>query len=332
MRVALVGAGRIGARHAMVVRDHPMVKELVIADTDPERARRVAGDLDVSALSRVDDAFQADAVVIAAATKAHPELIGKGARAGIPVFCEKPVASDLAASVAVLEEVEQTGAAVQIGFQRRFDTGYVAARDALRRGDLGELRRVHLVTADQEPPHADYIPTSGGVWRDCHVHDFDILRWVTGHEFVEVCAVGANRGAEFFAAAGDVDESAAVLTLDDQTLVTVQGSRYNGAGHDVRMELAGTRDTWAVGLSDQSPLRSAEEGVTFPGGERWSDFWHRFRSAYVAEIEAFVEYVAGARENPCTVADALEAFYVAEAATISREQGRAVRIEEVRPR
>ena len=332
MRVGLVGVGRIGASHAEVIRDHQLVSELVLADADGSRAARVADELGVKSIDSVQALFDSvDAVVVAAATEAHPDLILRGARAGLPVFCEKPVASDIAGGAAVLREVESLGARVQIGFQRRFDRGYAAARQALGRGDLGELRRMHVMTCDQEPPHADYIPRSGGIWRDCHVHDFDMIRWVTGREVVEVFSLGANRGAEFFGAAGDVDEAAAVLTLDDGTLVTLQGSRYNGAGHDVRMELAGTRATWAVGLDDRTPLRSAEPDVDFPDGEPWPNFWQRFLPAYVAEIEAFVEYAAGRRENPCTVAEALEAFYVAEAATLSREQHRPVAVEEVRP-
>ncbi len=330
MRIGLIGVGRIGAAHAQVVRDHAAVDELVVADADPGRARKVADELGVSAADDVEAAFTgAEAVVVATSTDAHPALVVKGVRAGVPVFCEKPVAPDIAGTVAVLREVESAGATVQVGFQRRFDAGYTAARAALQRGELGELRRVHLVTADQEPPHADYIPRSGGLFRDCHVHDFDILRWVTGREVGEVYASGANRGADFFAAAGDVDESAALLTLDDQTLVTLQGSRYNGAGHDVRMELAGTAGSFAVGLSERTPLRSTEVGVDFPGGEPWPDYWHRFLPSYVAELSAFVDLAAGRRDNPCTVADALAAFVVAEAATLSRQQHRVVRIEEV---
>src|SRR5690606_39809392 len=110
------------------------------------------------------------------------------------------------------------------------------------------LHRVHLITADPRPPAADYIPRSGGIYRDCHIHDFDILRWVTGREVDSVYATGATRGAAFFAEAGDVDTSAALLTMDDGTLFTLQGSRYNGGGSDERMELAGTLRTRAVGL------------------------------------------------------------------------------------
>ena len=332
MRVGLVGVGRIGASHARVVRDHPLVSDLLLVDADADRVREVADDLGVKTADDVDALVASvDALVVTAATDAHPALIVAGARAGLPVFCEKPVASDLGGGATVLREVERLGAAVQIGFQRRFDRGYGAARSALARGDLGGLRRMHVMTCDQEPPHADYIPRSGGIWRDCNVHDFDIIRWVTGREVLEVFAVGANRGADLFGVAGDIDESAAVLTLDDGTLVTLHGSRYNGAGHDVRMELAGTRATWAVGLDDRTPLRSAEPGVSFPAGVPWSNFWERFLPAYTAEIEAFLEYAAGGRDNPCSVAEALEAFYIAEAATLSREQHRPVLVQEVRP-
>jgi myo-inositol 2-dehydrogenase/D-chiro-inositol 1-dehydrogenase len=330
MRVALVGTGRIGSAHAEVVLAHPEVEQLVVADADGPRAAALADKLGIGH-APVEQALDgADAVVIAAATTAHPELILAASRRGLPVFCEKPVAADVATSVQVVEEVRASGVPTQIGFQRRFDAGYRAARDALRRGELGELRRVHALTADRVPPHASYIPTSGGIYRDCHVHDFDILRWVTGREVVEIYAVGSNRGADYFAAAGDVDESAALLTLDDGTLATLQGSRYNGGGHDVRMEIAGTEATWVVGLDEHAALVSAEPGVAFPDGDPWQDFWGRWTPAYVAEMNAFVDLALGRRESPCTVADALEAFYVAEAATRSRDEHRPVTVAEVR--
>lgn len=333
MRVGLVGTGRIGAEHARVVAAHPLVDEVVLADADHARAAAVAAPLGAKVAESVDALLgDVDAVVITAATAAHPDLIVRAAHAGLPAFCEKPVATDLAGSVRVLDEVARTGAVVQIGFQRRFDAGYVAARAAVQGGEIGELRRAHVLTADPAPPSAEYVPTSGGLWRDCTVHDIDALRFVTGREVVEVYALGSNRGADYFALSDDVDEAVALLTMDDGTLVTVQGSRYNGGGYDVRMELAGTAGTVVVGLDDRAPLRSAEPGVTFPDGRSWPGFWPRFLPAYRAEIEAFVELAAGRRDNPCSVAEALEAFYVAEAATRSRAEHRAVRVDEVRPR
>ena len=332
MRIGFLGVGRIGASHASAVARHPDVTSLVLADADPERARSVASQLDAEAVADVAAVLEAgvDAVVIATATNSHADLIVAGARAGLPVFCEKPVALDVPGTLRVLEEVRATGTPVQIGFQRRFDAGYVAAREALHSGQLGELRRVHAVTADPAPPHASYIPTSGGIYRDCLIHDFDILRWVTGREIVDVVAVGANRGASFFAEAGDVDETVVLLTLDDGTLATVQGSRYNGAGYDVRMEIAGTQGTIAVGLDEHAALRSAEPGTGFPTGAPHPTFWERFADAYAAEINAFLAVVRGERPSPCTVDEALDALYVAEAATLSRLEGRRVEIAEVR--
>jgi myo-inositol 2-dehydrogenase/D-chiro-inositol 1-dehydrogenase len=323
MRIGFLGVGRIGASHAAVVARHEAVTSLVVADADSERARAVADELGAESVADV-------AAVLAAGVDAIVVVIAAGARAGVPVFCEKPVALDVPGTLRVLDEVRAVGTPVQIGFQRRFDAGYVAARDALQSGRLGELRRVHAVTADPAPPHASYIPTSGGIYRDCLIHDFDILRWVTGREVVDVIARGVNRGARFFAEAGDVDETVVILTLDDGTLVTVHGSRYNGAGYDVRMEIAGTDATIAVGLDEHTALRSAEPGVEFPSGTPNPTFWERFADAYVAEINAFVEVVRGERPSPCGVEEALEALYVAEAATLSRLEGRRVEIAEVR--
>jgi myo-inositol 2-dehydrogenase / D-chiro-inositol 1-dehydrogenase len=330
MRIGFLGVGRIGRSHAAVVKNHPDVDSLVLGDADPQRARVAADELACEHVNAVHDIFAAgvDGLVIATATQAHADLIVAGVRAGLPVFCEKPVALDISENRRVLEEVRAAGTQVQIGFQRRFDRGYRAARDALRNGSVGEVQRVHVVTGDQAPPPAEFIAASGGIFRDCHVHDFDIVRWTTGREFVDVVAVGANRGAEFFRTGGDVDNAAAVLTLDDGTLVTLQGSRYNGAGHDVRMELAGTKATYAVGLDERTPITSTE-GTSFPDGDPWPNFWVRFTPAYVAEINAFVAVAQGETESPCTVEDALAALYVAEAAEVSMREGRRVEIAEV---
>src|SRR5690606_14803855 len=153
---------------------------------------------------------------------------------------------------------------------------------------------------------------------------------LTGREVDSVYATGANRGAAFFAEAGDVDTSAALLTMDDGTLVTLQGSRYNGGGYDVRMELAGTLRTRAVGLDPRAPLTSTE-GLQ-PPGEPWPDFVTRFRDAYEAELDAFLAAVEGDGESPCSIEDALAALLIAEAAELSRAEGRPVRVAEVASR
>lgn len=332
MRIAVLGAGRIGLAHVGTLQGKEGISELLIADLDPERARAAASSVGSTTAASIDEAISSkpDGILIAAPTSVHAGLILRAVRAGIPTFCEKPLALSLESTFAIVNEVERHEVPVQIGFQRRFDLGYRAAKEALEAGDIGELRRLHLLTCDPTPPPADFIPTSGGIYRDCHIHDFDILRWITGHEVDSIFATGANRGAAFFSEADDIDESAALLTLDDGTLATVQGSRHNGAGYDVRMELAGTRGNRSVGLDDRVPLTSAEPGVNFPNGAPWPNFQERFAAAYSAELAAFIQVVAGEVQSPCTPRDALEALYIAEAAELSRHEGRVVRLNEVR--
>jgi len=330
MRIGLAGVGRIGAYHAETLAALDDVQTLIVADADATRARAVAQKVGAQTAAGIDELLHSDldGLVIAAATDAHAPLLTRAIDAGIPAFCEKPVASDIEGTLAVLERAGD--APVQVGFQRRFDTGYRTARQALTDGQLGWVHTVRATTLDPAPPPAAYIAKSGGMFRDCSVHDFDIIRWVTGREIVEVYATGSNRGADFFAAAGDVDTLAAVLTLDDDSLATVSATRYNGAGYDVRLELLGSQDSVAVGLNDRLPLRSAEPGIERPTGVAYPNFMERFAPAYVAELTAFTDLVRTGGPSPCSVADALEAFYVAEACERSRRERRPVPLAEVR--
>ncbi|MFD1660284.1 Gfo/Idh/MocA family oxidoreductase [Streptomyces caeni] len=331
MRIGLIGAGRIGTFHAATLSRHREVGSLIITDVDTARAHALADRLGATAAPGVDEVFTwgVDAVVITAATSAHGELIGRAARSGLPVFCEKPVAVDLPDTLAALAEVDAAGTVLQMGFQRRFDRGYTAARAAVRSGRLGRLHTVRAMTADQAPPPAAYLPVSGGIYRDCLIHDFDALRWVTGREVVEVYATGSDAGGAMYREADDVDTAAAVLTLEDGTLATATATRANGAGYDVRMELAGELDTVAVGLDDRTPITSTEPAGPPPATKPWTGFLERFAPAYEAEAAAFVEVVCGKRRNPCDGREALQALRIAEAAERSRHERRPVGLGEI---
>jgi len=331
MRIGVAGVGRIGTFHAEILRDLAEVDSLVLADIQPDRAKQVAATLGVDWAETIDQLLSSglDGLVITAATDAHADLITRGVEQDIPVFCEKPVALDVPGTLAVVERVKNSAVPVQIGFQRRFDAGYTAARYAVASGQLGWVHTLRAGTLDPAPPPAAYIPHSGGIFRDCSVHDFDIIRWVTGREVTEVYASGANRGADFFREAGDVDTATALLTLDDGAFAAVSATRYNGAGYDVRLEVLGSRDSVSVGLDDRLPLGSAEPGVSFPAGEAYPDFMARFDVAYRRELSAFADIVAGRAPVTCSVFDALAAFSVAEACELSRREHRPVRMDEV---
>jgi len=331
MKIGLVGAGRIGAQHAATLSGLAEVDDVVITDADAGQARVVADKVGASAVETVEDLIAArpDGVVIAAPTGAHAELIRTFAAAGIPIFCEKPIALDVQGTRDVLAAVAESGARLHVGFQRRFDAGIAAVRDAIAAGELGFVHTLRSCTSDPTPPPAAYIKTSGGIFRDCAVHDYDAVRWVTGREVVEVYATGANQGDEFFTEYGDVDTAVATLTLDDGTLAICTATRYNGGGYDVRLEAHGSLKAVAAGINERSPI-VALDGPELVGVNPYTGFGDRFREAYAAELVAFTEFVAGRRDNPCSGEEALEALLVAEAAELSRAERRPVRIEEVR--
>jgi myo-inositol 2-dehydrogenase/D-chiro-inositol 1-dehydrogenase len=329
--VGLIGVGRIGVFHARTLNGLEGVSALTIADADPARALEVAAQLGVGAVETPEALVEAgvDALVIATATAGHAPLLRLAAAAGLPAFCEKPVALDLAAMDEVLVEVDRAGILVQIGFQRRFDAGYRAAYNAVAAGALGNLLVVRAATHDPSPPSEEYIATSGGIFRDLHIHDFDAVRYVTGQEVVEVYADGAVRETAWFERHDDVDTAVAVLRLSRGTLGILSGTRHDPLGYDVRLEVFGSGDSIAVGVDDRSPIRSVEPGAPPHSGAGYRNFLDRFEPAYRAELAAFVETVRDGGAGLCSLEEARAALLVALAADRSRAERRPISIEEV---
>jgi myo-inositol 2-dehydrogenase / D-chiro-inositol 1-dehydrogenase len=330
MRVGLLGAGRIGSLHAGLLSDRPEVDALVVGDLDAGRAEALAGELGAEC-GGIEEVLASglDVVVIAASTSAHAELIRAAVDAGIPAFCEKPIALGYEETLEVVEKVEAAGAVLQMGFQRRFDAGYVEAKRRIDEGLLGTLYSIRLATHDPDPPHEGYIQTSGGIFRDLHIHDFDVLRWLTGGEVEEVYATGSVRKFGIFAKYGDVDTSAALLRMEDGVVALLTGGRHDPLGYDVRAEIFGSGDSVAVGLDGRTPLRSVEPGVPYSGEGGYPNFQVRFEDAYRAELGHFLRLARGEAENPCTGREALEALRVAVAADISLAEQRPVSLSEV---
>src|SRR4051812_6928601 len=330
MRVAVLGAGRIGALHSRLLAEHPDVDSVVVADERPERAVEVAAAVhgEAAGISAAIDA--ADATGITAATSAHVELISTSLDAGAPCFCEKPIALDLGETAAVVDRVEREGAVLQIGFQRRFDHGYAEARRLVDSGEIGTLFTVRLATHDPDPPHEEYVAEAGGIFRDLHIHDFDSLRWVTGREAAEVYAAGVVREYRWFEEYHDFDTAAALIRMDDGVLAVLTGGRRDALGYDVRAELVGSEDSVAVGLDPATPVRSLE-----PGAEglfrdpRHANFAARFEPAYRAELSHFLDLARGRAENPCSARDALEALRLAVAADRSVAEGAPIAVADV---
>jgi myo-inositol 2-dehydrogenase/D-chiro-inositol 1-dehydrogenase len=331
MRLGLIGLGRIGAIHAETLSHLDGVDSLVVTDAVPVVTASVAEKFGAEAAESPAALISGgvDGIVIAAATDAHAELVKAGVDAGVPVFCEKPLSGVVDEAVAIADYVNASGVPVQIGYPRRFDPAYLAARNAVVNGDLGWVHTVRSTTLDPAPPPRGYIAVSGGIFRDCSVHDFDTVRWVTGREVVEVYATGSARGDDFFAELGDLATAQTLLTFDDGATAVVSNTRFNPRGHDVRLELHGTLDSVAAGWSEHTPLRILEQDSSWPSGRPWTFFMDRLADAFLAELTVFTEVVAGRRATPCTVDDALAVAWIAEAATLSVRQHRPVRIAEV---
>lgn len=336
MRIGLIGLGRIGSFHADTLASLDHVEELVVTDPVAAAVDAVTGRIGKATAVADPAALLAsgiDGVVIAAATNAHADLIRAALAQGVPTFCEKPVAGTIAESLAVQAAVAGSDVPVQIGYPRRFDPAFVAARDAVRSGELGRITTVRSTTLDPAPPPAAYLAVSGGVFRDCSVHDFDAVRWVTGQEVVEVYALGSvdpDAPADMYTANGDHSTVSALLTLSDGTIGVVSNTRTNGRGYDVRLEVHGVTDAVAAGLDEGLPLRSTHPGATWPTGPAHEFFMDRLAEAFRIELGAFTHVAAGRIDNPCTVEDAMGTAWTAEAATLSAKEHRPVTIAEVR--
>jgi myo-inositol 2-dehydrogenase / D-chiro-inositol 1-dehydrogenase len=327
LAVGVVGLGRIGTHHVQTLLALDGVS-VSVTDADPERARRVADEVGVRAVATPEALLESGvhALVIATSTPSHAPLIELAAASGVAAFCEKPVALDLPTLDRVRAAVDRAGIVLQVGFQRRFDAGYEAARVAVATGGVGRILVMRAATHDPAPPPAEYIAASGGIFCDLHIHDFDAVRFVSGEEITEVYADGAALDAPWVNELDDVDVAAAILRLSGGGLVLVSGTRRDPLGYDVRLEVFGTGDSIVVGQDARSPIRSVEPDAPGSPPAAYRDFWDRFESAYRQELAAFVETVRTGAPSPCSLEEARAALAIALAAERSRAERRPVSI------
>ena len=325
----MLGAGRIGALHARNLAGNIDNAHLVVVmDADPDAAQKAAygGAAVMESVQEVLEHPAVNAVLIASPTPLHAEQIKAAAGAGKAIFCEKPVALDLKSTQDALSAVQAATVPFQIGFNRRFDAGFREVARAIHAGELGRPEMFRSQSSDPTPPPESYVAVSGGIFVDSVIHDLDIARFMLG-DVARVTALGRVLVAPYMAAHGDIDTSILTVEFTSGAIGVVQNSRRTVHGYDLRVEVHGERGKLVTEAERATQVwKYGEAGIQ---GDYVYGFLERFRDAYRAEVQAFVDAVRAGEAPTPGAEDALEALRLALAATKSLKEKRPVEVSEI---
>ena len=329
IKLGLFGAGRIGRMHAKNLTAHARVELVGIYDIDANASAAAANETGAESLDSVQALLEdgsVDAVLIASSTDTHCELIEHAAQAGKAVLCEKPIHLDIGRVDACGDVVAATRAAVQIGFNRRFDPSHNALRQAARDGEIGRLEQAVISSRDPAPPPLDYLRVSGGLFRDMMIHDFDMARFLFDEEPVEVTAVGGVLVDPRIGAIGDVDTAMVVLRMGSGALCHINCSRRCAYGYDQRIELFGERGMLVSANPAATNVERFTKEQTGARDRLHHFFIERYADSYLREIDAFVDALeTGVPPSP-SFEDGRRALLLANAAEESARSGRTVQV------
>jgi myo-inositol 2-dehydrogenase/D-chiro-inositol 1-dehydrogenase len=330
LSIGLLGAGRIGKVHANAIAATPGARLVAVADAFPAPAEAIAAEHDV-AVRTIDEIMASsdvDAVFITTPTDIHSDLIEQAAHAGKAIFCEKPIDLSVERVRACLGVVEQTGATLMVGFNRRFDPNFRSARARVTAGEIGEVEMVSITSRDPGPPPLEYMARSGGLFRDMSIHDFDMARFLLGEEPVSVSAVGSVLVDSAIAGVPDIDSAAITLVTASGKIAQISNSRRAVYGYDQRIEVFGSNGMVRADNIHESTIEVVgADGFTKPPLVHF--FIERYMSSYIAEVAAFVEAVNNGTPPQPTGDDGLQALVLAEAAVRSHTDRRVVDVAEI---
>jgi myo-inositol 2-dehydrogenase/D-chiro-inositol 1-dehydrogenase len=334
LRIAVLGCGRIGQMHAANVAKHPRAKLAAVYDVNAQAANAVAQALGVQAAASAADVFadaNVDAVLIATATPTHADYIEMAIAAGKAVLCEKPIDLNLARVNACAARIGTTSIPIQLGFNRRYDPGHAAARNAMLAGDIGDLHQVIITSRDPAIPPRAYLEAAGGLFRDMTIHDFDLARFMLGEEPTEVFAIGgALIDPALGAALNEVDSAMFILRTASGKQCHINNSRTAVYGYDQRVELMGSN---GMIISDnRKPHEMRRYGAkAVESSEPYQFFFlERYNEAFMAEIDGFVDCVEKGATPLASFDDGRRALILAEAAYLSMKERRMVQVSEVK--
>lgn len=353
-RIGVVGLGRIGRMHARNIAQEDGVDELVLigrtagkledakaqlqselapdAGPDLRGAHAPAGPANSPVISTVllteDWTDGLDGVIIASSTHTHPDLVRTALNAGVPVLVEKPIGLELEETAALAAEFEALGVPIMVAYHRRYDEGFQKLRERIHNGELGIVRVIHSIGHDHFHVDPEFIPTSGGVWRDLLIHEFDTIPWLMGEAPVSIFASGGVLDEPAYADSGDLDTATAVITFESGVQALISGARNIASGQDVNTVVYGSDAAFAAGIDSHSPVTSTEPGVA-PPESTYADFIERFEPAFRREVRHFLAVINGDATSLTLPSDGIVAAKLALAAEESVRRGRPVRLHEI---
>jgi len=327
IEVALFGAGRIGTIHAANLARQPGIHLKYVADVNRAAAVELASKH--RAEVRTADAIFAEesisAVVIASSTDTHADLVQRAAAAGKAIFCEKPIDLDLVRARACAQAVGKAGVDCMIGFQRRYDPTFAALKARLAAGEIGEPEMLVVTSRDPGAPSVEYLGTSGGIFKDMLIHDFDIFRWILDDEALTLFATGSCLTDHAIAAIGDLDSAAVTIRTRRGRLAQINTSRRAAYGYDQRFEVLGSKGMLQAGNHRPTEV-SAHNAVNVSHDKPEHFFLERYRVAYANEMAHFFDAVANGTPLQTTIHDGVKALELADAATRSWRERRSIEL------
>ena len=328
LNIGLVGVGRLGAVYAryflgsigharlVAVSDMNQAAQQAFAD-EHDIDKRYADYRDLLADREID------AVVIVTSTNTHKDIVLEAARQSKAVFCEKPLALSVEDCQAMKDAVEQSGIFFHLGFMRRFDAGYAAAKQKIEEGLIGKPILMKSSSRDPYRPSLEYLKSSGGLFTDCGIHDIDLARWFMG-EVRSVFSIGGNLAYPEMDEIGDVDNAVTTLQFESGSLGVIDLSRSGVYGYDIRTEILGTQGTLQIGYLRETPLMVLTKGNV--GHDTVPYFMERFGQAYRTQLQHFVDRFLAGQPPTITCADGLAALKITLAATQSCHQKKPVNV------
>lgn len=334
LKIGIIGAGRIGKVHTESIMRY-VAGATVKSVADPYMTEETAAWAKSMGVEKVGKDYreiladpEIDAVLICSSTDTHSPISLEAIAAGKHIFCEKPVDHDLGKIKAVMEALEGSDVKYQVGFNRRFDHNFAAAREAVASGKIGDLAVLKITSRDPGAPPVSYIKVSGGIFLDMTIHDFDMVRFVSGDEVEEIYAAGGVTVDPAIGEAGDIDTAVITLRLRSGAIAVIDNCRRASYGYDQRLEAFGSKGQVAIANDTQSSaVVSDANGVTAEKPLHF--FLERYMQAYANEVAAFVDAVANDKPVPVGIEAGLQSVLIGIAAKRSLELNRPVRLSEI---